>query len=303
MDDRTRGGVEMATAMAISGTIGWVVIMSRQPILDVVFWRCAFGAAALLIVCAALGLLRQAPPKCVLVYASIGGAAIVLNWLLLFASFSRASISISTAVYSAHPFILVALGAAFFGERPSAAKIMWLVVAFIGVLLIIQAKPPTESGADYVLGVAMALSAAFFYAVAIVAAKKLAGAPPLLIALIQVCVGVAMLAPIANFGRLPDDGAAWGALIALGVVYTGLLFTLQYDAVQRLPTHVAGSLYFIYPLVAFLVDFVAFGQRMQPTQIVGAAAIVIAAAGGNLSWPVRRPHRASNPRGASSGAG
>jgi TctA family transporter len=39
-----RGSLEMVAAMLISGTIGWFVLVSGQPVLDVVFWRCVFGA-------------------------------------------------------------------------------------------------------------------------------------------------------------------------------------------------------------------------------------------------------------------
>jgi drug/metabolite transporter (DMT)-like permease len=70
----------------------------------------------------------------------------------------------------------------------------------------------------------------------------------------------------------------------MGVIYTGLVFILLYGAIQKLPTTVAGALSFIYPLVAIGVDFVAFGQRLETTQLVGAAAILIAAAGMTFGW-------------------
>jgi hypothetical protein len=43
-----RGSLEMIAAMLISGTIGWFVLMSGQPVINVVFWRCAVGALVLL---------------------------------------------------------------------------------------------------------------------------------------------------------------------------------------------------------------------------------------------------------------
>jgi drug/metabolite transporter (DMT)-like permease len=73
-------------------------------------------------------------------------------------------------------------------------------------------------------------------------------------------------------------------LVTLGVVHTGLVYILMYGAIQKLPTHLQGSLSFIYPVVAILVDVVAFGHRLHPAQLVGAAAILIAAAGMNLGW-------------------
>lgn len=59
MQTQLRGALEMSAAMAISGTIGWFVVHFDQPLADLLFWRCVFGAATLLIVCFALGLLKR----------------------------------------------------------------------------------------------------------------------------------------------------------------------------------------------------------------------------------------------------
>ena len=96
-----------------------------------------------------------------------------------------------------------------------------------------------------------------------------------------------MLAPFAKFSDLPADVGTWGTLVALGVVHTGLVYILLYGAIQKLPTHLTGSLSFIYPIVAILVDYLAFGHRLHPAQLIGAAAILIAAAGMNLGWSLR----------------
>ncbi|MBU8977358.1 DMT family transporter [Lysobacter sp. MMG2] len=284
MQAQTRGAVEMTVAMTILGTIGWFVVESGQPVASVVFWRCAFGAATLLLVCAALGLFRRLTLR-QWGLAIAGGAAIVANWALLFAAFPRASISVATAVYNTQPFILVLLGALFLGERLTWTKVAWLAVSFSGVLLIVQGKPGAGAlGPAFVQGVALAFGAAFFYALATLATKRLAGTPPHLVALIQVGVGVLLLAPFTDFHSLPGDGRAWAFLITLGVVHTGLMYILLYGAIQKLPTHVTGALSFLYPVSALLVDFLACGHRLQPAQIVGAAAILVAAAGMNLGW-------------------
>ena len=287
MNEKTRGTIEMATAMMILGTIGWFVIVSGQSAINVVFWRCAFGAVALVIICAAFGLLRGHLTWRTLLWSALGGGAIVMNWLLLFASFKMASISISTALYNTQPFILLGLGALFAGEKITANKLLWLGVAFGGLLLIIAGN---SNGKDTSItqfsGVFMALAAAFFWAVATIITKKLKGTPPHLIALIQVCVGLLMLAPFASFDNLPATAFSWLALITIGVVHTGLIYVLMYSAVQKLPTHLQGSLTFLYPVVAILVDVIAFDHRLSPGQIAGAAAILLGAAGMNLGWRI-----------------
>ena len=288
MNERVRGTVEMTAAMTILGTIGWFVVLSGTSAIDVVFWRCVFGAATLFVICAAMGLLRGVLTWRLAAIAALGGVAIVVNWVLLFSAYEHASIAIATAVYNTQPFILVGFGALFFGERPTVAKLSWLAVAFAGLLLIVQSRPSADYiGANYFAGVAMALGAAFFWALAAVVTKALKGTPPHLIALIQTSVGIAMLAPFANLANPPVGLGAWSALATLGIVHTGLMYILMYGAVQKLPTHLQGALSFIYPVVAIFVDYAAFGHRLQALQLLGAAAILIAAAGMTLGWTLR----------------
>jgi drug/metabolite transporter (DMT)-like permease len=296
MTDRMRGTAEMSAAMLISGTIGWFVLVSGQPVAGVVFWRCVFGTATLVVICGAMGLLkRNVISRRQFALAAIGGVAIAMNWLLLFSAYSRASISIATVVYNTQPFMLVGLGAVIFSERPTTASLFWLGVAFAGMTGIVQVKSDAgDYGSNYFIGILMALGAAFFYAIASIITKKLKDVPPYLIVFIQVSVGTVMLAPFAHLSHLPTGVRTWAALGTLGIVHTGLVFILLYGAIQKLPTNLTGSLSFIYPVVAIFVDLAAFGHRLQLLQIVGTAAILLAAAGMTLGWsPLGR--NAPNP--------
>jgi drug/metabolite transporter (DMT)-like permease len=285
-----RGSLEMTVAMLISGTIGWFVLVSGQPVLDVVFWRCVFGAGALLLICGAFGFLR----KDILtsrrfLLAVLSGVAIVGNWVLLFASYSRASIAIGTAVYNVQPFILVGLAALFLGEKITAQKLSWLALAFAGMLAIVSAHGEQGAvGSDYLLGIVLALGAALLYAFAALLIKHLSGTPPHLVALIQVCTGVLLLAPWAHFDALPQQPSAWASLVTLGVLHTGVMYVLLYGAIQKLPTALTGALSFIYPIAAIAVDWLAFGHRLQALQWLGVAAILLAAAGMQQGWSLGR---------------
>ena len=293
-NDIRRGAAEMSVAMLMSGTIGWLVVSSQQSAFNVVFFRCIFGGATLALVCAALGLFRRKLFSWKMVgLALLGGAAIVANWVLLFAAYSRASISMATAVYNTQPFMLVALGAIVFRERISASTVLWLVLAFIGLVFVVKVEPAVLAvPGQYLVGIGYAVGAAAMYAVSSIITKHLKGTPPHLIALIQVSLGVVMLAPLVRFDALPATGVQWLELVVLGVVNTGLMYVLLYGAIQKLPTSMTGALSFIYPVVAIIVDRIAFGQTLAWIQVLGAVLILLAAAGVNLGWRIVPQRRA-----------
>lgn len=289
-----RGSWEMVAAMLISGTIGWFVLVSGVSVIEVVFWRCLIGGLTLLLVCALLGYLRlDLLSWAKLGLAMLSGVAIVGNWLLLFESYSRASIAISTAVYNVQPFMLVMLAAVFLGEKITVQKLAWLSVAFLGMLAIVTAHGDQPTGDDYLVGIALALGAALLYAIAALIIKRLKDVPPHLMALIQVTTGALLLAPLVPWHSLPVTTNAWAALATLGVVHTGLMYVLLYGAIQKLPTAITGALSFIYPIAAIFVDWIAFGHRLGWLQWLGVAAILLAAAGLQRGWWWPRSHRVS----------
>lgn len=289
MKENTRGSIEMMIAMVISGTIGLMVVMSGRPVTEVVFWRCLFGIFTLLPICFVMGYLKpDQATKRQLILAALGGVAIVVNWLCLFASYAYVSISIATTVYNVQPFMLIGLCAVFLHERIRWIQLVWLLVSFAGVLLILQGKADTHANSDYLLGVILSVTAAFSYAVAALITRQLKGMSPFLISLIQVIVGTVLLFPMLFNNHGPMTLASWGYLITLGVVHTGLMYILLYSAIQRLPTHLIGALSFIYPVVAFVIDTFVFGQRFGMLQIVGALCILFAAAAIMLGWGKRK---------------
>ncbi|EPY7437312.1 DMT family transporter [Klebsiella quasipneumoniae] len=285
----TRGAWQMSLAMIISGSIGAFVLLSGLPVIDVVFWRCLIGALTLLLF---IVLSRQPFSRLTrftLALAVLGGIALVINWLLLFAAYSRISIGMATVVYNTQPFMLVLMGMVL-GERVSAVKWGWLLLAFGGVVILLSSELAPAHGDSLATGVLLALGAAFFYALTAIIARKLHPLPAQHIAFIQVLVGVVMLLPLV---QMPEFSASfpWRYLLILGVVHTGIMYQLLYSAIQKLPTPITGSLSFIYPLVAMGVDYLVFHHALTPVQWCGGMLILFAAAGNNLGWGEKKPRQ------------
>jgi len=278
------GTWRMALAMALSGTIGLAVTESGQAPLTVVFFRCLIGGAAMV---AWLTIRRGWKPmvRSDWLWLTVGGLALVFNWLCLFTAYHHSSISVATVVYHTQPFMLLALVALVQGEQLQRERLPWLVLAFGGVALIAELHLGGQGGASW-LGVLLACGAAFLYAVATLVTRRLKHLPPAQIASFQMVIGVVVLLPLASpgFGPVSDRGLI--ALATLGLVHTAFMYTIMYAAFQRLPAQSIAALSFIYPVVALLVDRLFYDVQLSLVQMAGMAAILLAVVADQRKWQI-----------------
>ncbi len=221
--------------------------------------------------------------------AVLSGVAIVGNWVLLFASYSRASIAIGTAVYNVQPFMLVGLAALFLNEKITLQKLFWLGISFLGMLAIVSAHGEQgEGGNDYLMGIALALGGCIS-----VRDCRADHQTPDRYTTASDCVDpglhrravaralCAFLGDTANPQCLGQPGDTGHRAYRFDVCVA-----LRRDS-KKLPTALTGALSFIYPIAAIFVDWFAFGHRLEPLQWIGVAAILLAAAGMQQGWGLK----------------
>ena len=94
------------------------------------------------------------------------------------------------------------------------------------------------------------------------------------------------LLPMVDWAELPQMCSQWSSLIILGVVNTGSMYVIIYDAFHKLSTHLIAILSFVYPVTALMVDYLAFGNTVNLWQGVGVIAILLAACAVKFNWRV-----------------
>jgi drug/metabolite transporter (DMT)-like permease len=279
----------MVLAMALSGTIGLLVVESGLPALLVVWLRCLLGGLGL---AAWLLCSRQwvAPTGREWGWVLLGGAALVGNWLALFSAYHYSSIAVATVVYHVQPFLLLVLVALFQGQALPLRRLPWLGLALVGVALS-SGLDGGHAGTSWP-GVTLALLAASLYAVATLLTQRLQRIPAAQIAMLQMAVGGVLLAGPAwlEGGAADFTARAWTAVLVLGLVHTACMYTLMYAAFQRLPAQAIAGLSFIYPAMALLVDLLWFGARPTTAQWLGMAVILGAV------WGWRRGAESKQPK-------
>ncbi|TWE23081.1 drug/metabolite transporter (DMT)-like permease [Prauserella muralis] len=272
--------LQWTSAMALSGTIGAVVLESGAQAPAVAFARSLVGGLLLVLWSAARGWLRPGAiglSRRDVALAALGGLMLVGNWVLLFASYALSSISVSTVVYHTQPLLLVGLAALLLRERLTRGHLGRALVAFGGVTLISLGAHGTAEQPVHIGGIALALGAAVLYAGASLIAKQLSHVRPHLLAAIQLGIGAVVLAPALTITPLPSStgGLLW--LVLLGAVHTAVMYVLMYGSIGRLPTATVALLSYVYPVVAVVTDVLAYGHRVTVAEAVGMAAILVAA--------------------------
>ncbi len=266
--------------MALSGTIGAVVVESGADAPAAAFARCLIGGLLLVVWSSARGWLLptlRGLSMRDLTMIVLGGVLLVLNWVLLFTSYALSSISVGTVVYHAQPLLLVGLAAALLGERITRSHLLRAVIAFGGVAAISLGAEGSDGQPVRLSGIALALAAATLYAGATLIAKRLAHLRAHVVAAVQLTTGTVLLAPVLLFTPLPSDAAGLGWLLLLGTVHTAVMYVLMYSSVGRLPTGTVAVIAYLYPVVAVIVDSVAYGHRVTLVEGVGMLAILLAA--------------------------
>lgn len=268
---------QLALAMVLSGTIGLFVLESGAQPTTAAWFRCAVGALAMGLYCWSRGYLSSSGYTArLLVLAAVGGAALVTNWVLLFASFGNTSIGVATVAYHVQPFVLILMSAVLLKERVTPVQVLWVLVGFAGLFLVAQPWRESLTG-PYLIGIVQAVAAAVLYAAATLIAKRLTGVRPHVTVLVQLSVGTLLLAPAVSWATTGEVlGHGWPWLLGLGVIHTGAMYLLMYSAFPALRTPVIAVLGFIYPIVAVLVDVVVYDTSFTTPQLVGVLAILAA---------------------------
>ncbi len=279
------------------GTIGVPLQEADQHSLTAVWFRCLFGCIALSIVLAVSGRLPELKLRGRrLIVVIVTSLLMLLNWWLFFGAILRTSIALATLVFHVQPFIVMALGAWWFGDRVNPRQWAAAGVAVIGLALVSDAVSALAGiktiEHDEWVGLMMCLVGAFCYALVVVLTKSIqtnhaisstvlevpTASPPSPIVLVwwQCAIGILVLGwwPIQH--GLPSAPKAWAWLFALGVLNTGLAYTLLYAGISRLPSGRIAILQFVYPLTAVIVDGVVYDRVLDLMQFFGFLLMIVA---------------------------
>ena len=240
-----------------------------------VFMRITF--AALVLVLLVRPKLRGYDRAGYLVAGLFGLALSAMN-LSIYLAIDRIPLGVAVTLEFVGP-----LGLAVAGSR-RVLDLLWVVLAAAGILLL--APLGLFGGMDLdPVGAAFALLAGCLWASYILLSARTGSAFPggtgLVIAL---CVGTVILCPfgIADAGYALLDPKLLVAGFGVAMLSSAIPFSLELEALRKIPARVFGVLMSLEPAVAALAGLVVLGERLGMRAVAAVFFVTVAAAGASL---------------------
>ena len=260
--------VGLVLVAAISPTFGAafaVTLFDELGPAGTVFLRLAFAA---IVLCAIwrprlTGDLRLA--------AAFGVAVGLMNWSF-YEAIDRIPLAVAVTIEFAGPLLVAVIGS----RRP--LDLVWIALAAVGIVVLVD---PGGGSMDAV-GVGFALVAAACWMAYIYLSKRVGaafrGGSGLALAM---AVGALIVLPagVIQAGSSLAEPDLLAAALVVALASSVLPYSLELEALRRLPESVFGILMSLDPAIAALAGLVVLGQALGAPELVGIAAVVVATAG------------------------
>jgi inner membrane transporter RhtA len=233
------------------------------------FLRLAFAAVVLWAIWRPR--MRSHPPRDLRVAAAFGVALGLMNWSI-YESIDRIPLGVAVTIEFAGPLLVAVIGS----RRPLDG--LWIALAAAGILLL--ADP--GGGSIDALGVLFALTAAACWMAYIYLSKRTGllfpGGSGLALAMVVGALVVLPAGVIQGGGSFAEPGLLGSALV-VALASSVLPYSLELEALRRLPEAVFGVLMSLEPAVAALAGLVVLGQDLGARELVAIGMVVVASAG------------------------
>lgn len=262
-------------AMSIFGTVGIFVHYIPLPSATIAFCRGIIGAVFLLLLILITGKKPELPAiRKNLPLLCLSGAAIGVNWILLFEAYHYTTVATATICYYLAPLFLV-LASPLLGEKLTVKKCACIGIAMIGMVFV---SGVLTGGIGGFTGILLGVGAAVFYASVMFMNKRLSPIGAYDKTIIQLFTAAIVILPYLLFtGGLsfpPMETVSWVFLAVVGIVHTGFAYALYFGAMKDLSAQSIAILSYLDPLLSIILSALVLRESLDIFTVIGAVLIL-----------------------------
>lgn len=200
------------------------------------------------------------------------------------------SASNATLIIASYPVITLLLESLIYKVRLSLFKIVGIVIAIVGVVILSYVKMETQQKGE-LLGVLLLMIAGIAWAFYNFLTKKVVNRyPSITLLFYQTLFGAIFMAPLALFER--DSWAAptlmsFSMMLFLGLFCSVVAFLLYNTGLKELPPSSVTSMLNLVPFFGVFFSWLLLGEQVTLRKLIGGAIIIV---GVMISARQAKPH-------------
>ena len=269
----------LMTAMFIFGTIGIFVRNIPLPSSVIALARGVIGTLFLIIFTKIRKIkISYTEIKNNLSILCLSGMLIGIHWIFLFEAYRNTTVAVATLCYYLAPVFVIIASPFVLKEKLTFKQIVCIGVALIGMIFVsgIFEKGGTEN--LQLKGIFFGIGAAIIYAVVILLNKHLKKISSYTMTIMQLGIAAAVLTPYTlltqNTGSLTFNFTTLILLGIIGIINTGITYTLYFSAIQELKAHTIAIFSYIDPIVAILLSTLILREKPDVFTVIGGIMIL-----------------------------
>lgn len=267
--------LKLVFVMIIWGSLGVFTRSVPLSALSLAFLR---ALIALPVLFAALKMKKSArlQPRLLIPYL-ISGVLLGFGWLTLFYGFKHTSISSAVILYNMCPVYVMIAAPLLLKETISKIDASVIFTAFIGLLLIVGHD--LLAGFGY-MGMALSTVSGMLYATIVLLNRSIKlRLDNQTATFVQILAAMTVLLPFVLmdgnvFTVTSLDAIAVFFTILLGVLHTGVAYTLFFSLSAQMKSVEIVSYSYLEPLFGILFSVIVVGEVLTPPQILGGLLIL-----------------------------
>lgn len=206
------------------------------------------------------------------------GAAIGVNWILLFEAYNYTSVATATLCYYLAPVFVTIASPFVLKEKLTAKKLFSLLCALFGMVFVSGVFENGGFNVGELKGILLGTGAAVFYASVTLFNKKLHDITDTDRTIFQLLFASVVVTPYVllteNVFSFEYSAKAVVLLLVVGAFHTGFSYTLYFGSVGALPAQTTAIFSYIDPVVAILLSAIVLKEPLGAFDILGAVLIL-----------------------------
>lgn len=268
--------LKLIVSMLIFGTIGIFVRYIGLPSSVIAVCR---GYVGMLFLAVVLLVQRKKPDlKAIrdnLVLLVVSGGLIGMNWIALFEAYNYTTVTTATLCYYLAPVFVTLASPFVLGEKLTTKKLLCVAVALFGMVFV---SGVLEGGISGLRGILYGVTAAVLYASVILLNKRMRPIPAFDKTLIQLGMAATVALPYVlgtvDMGQLAPAPLALVLLLVVGVIHTGVAYTMYFSSMSEIPAQTVALFSYIDPVSAIFLSAIFLKEPLTLFGCIGAVLVL-----------------------------